>query len=204
MLEKFFDSVVDHNAVPLARVYNKYCLTPLVIAINESLSRQWPELIVTVPFNKQFKSKKEQNKAIVTQLKACAINLSFDLLTDDFPLWSKHLAAALKEFSNAKVKITKVAVLGKNISRFESILKEALSVFEFIEMQESDMFENDIFIIPIDMKIGTLIKVDRNALASGIMIYEDLVKKISYHSDEQLFNWVTQSQVKPVEPTEKL
>lgn len=184
LLEKI--STDDSNRV--VKIYNKQLLTPLTFNAQKEILELDCSRLINIPIlNDEGLKSSDLDLLLVELLKKSKRTVEFDVFNTDVRNLKNFIKKATREFREyVSLKTQKIAVLSKSKNKLETPLRQLLKLFEYVEFIEHPAFNNQVLIVPLDIKCGSLITLKSNKNKYGMVVYEEYIKKLIIHTNNDL------------------
>lgn len=187
LTQTFLETIVtDSNAV--AKIYNAELMSPLAFNPSKEVIELSSQQLVNLPIMKDDDLAESHLDLLLIELILTSNRCTtFDILNKNVLNLRAFIRKAVRDFKkDFGTKVRKVAVLGGQVERFYQPFMRLLRSFEYAEFIECEFFENSVVLLPLDIKIGALVRSGKGQSKYGMLIYEEYLKKLTLHSDDDV------------------
>lgn len=192
LAERFLETILADNVGPAGKVLNPYRSRSVAFSSDKQIVYLPAESTIDVPFFSDRKLTPTQLDILFVQLvRSAKHGTTADLLIDTPASWERLLNEMIRDLQVAVPgKLTKIAILGHNLNKFHDLLNKIVKTLDFVEVFEHKAFKTDIVILPLGVPTGRIVARTAKKQEVGLVVYEDFVKRLSFHSDDQMREWL--------------
>lgn len=193
LTENLLDLVTVESSNKIVKIYNTNLLSPLTFTTSKEVMELPSSQMIKVPLINDVELIPFHFDLLLLQLlrnsRRC---LTFDVLNDNPNNMKGFIRKAIQGTEGIIERYRKVAVLGKNLDGIRQPFSQLLRIFEYVEFIEIAFLAEEIVILPLDVKCGSLIMQEGKNPKYGMVLYEEYIKKFHFYTDSDLQKLMSQ------------
>lgn len=192
LISRFLRTIISDDAGRQVKACNQFRFPSVTFDSTKQICYLPSTHLIDIPVFADTKLTVAQTDLLFIELlRSCKHSTAVDVLIDDPEHWRDVFnSLVMSLFETLESNVTKIAILGNGLERFQTLFQAMLKDFKFIELFEHPALRTDIIVLPLDMPCGYLVKLGKRRQKTGLAVFEKCVKRLSFHTDDQLKQWL--------------
>jgi hypothetical protein len=183
----FLETLIVDQISSSVKLMNENLFTPITYHPDKTIKHLHSNLFIDVPLF-SLSSQKEDLDQLFFKLIIQSKNQPIEILNTNSKNLKHFIGLLLKEISSEYKDLT---IIANSLTSSERLFYQMFSQVKRLSFLDTKYVDPYICIIPTISKIGTIVLNKRNNQC-GIVIYEEYIKKMLFHSDADFTQLVAQ------------